>query len=374
MNIKKNIVTFIFLAFIGVLAILLFALPKSDYSQNEKRVLADFPEVSFESITSGEFSTGIDTYTADQFPFRDFFVGINSYYELLTGRNGVSGVYKCKDGYLIATPQELDEELCKRNVERFAEFAKQQGLPSTLMVVPTAGYIMEEELPANHVRYEDDKIFDIIQENKGELNFIDLRDTFQKSKENTQLYYKTDRHLTSAGAYVMYQQFCKQNGIEPVTEFSEKEILKDFYGTNYSKSGLWMEKPDEVEIWHSASGNQFEVTIDDSTEKQTYDSLYFYEHDKNMDKYPVFLDGNHSLVTVRNKDCHNGKKLLIIKDSFAHCFTTFLCEDYEEIYMIDLRYYRNSVSDFIEQNEVNELLYLYGADNISSSTDTAWLQ
>ena len=172
----------------------------------------------------------------------------------------------------------------------------------------------------------------------------------------------------------MYQQFCKQNGIEPVTEFSEKEILKDFYGTNYSKSGLWMEKPDEVEIWHSASGNQFEVTIDDSTEKQTYDSLYFYEHDKNMDKYPVFLDGNHSLVTVRNKDCHNGKKLLIIKDSFAHCFTTFLCEDYEEIYMIDLRYYRNSVSDFIEQNEVNELLYLYGADNISSSTDTAWLQ
>ncbi len=374
MNIKKNIVTFIFLAFIGVLAILLFALPKSDYSQNEKRVLADFPEVSFESITSGEFSTGIDTYTADQFPFRDFFVGINSYYELLTGRNGVSGVYKCKDGYLIATPQELDEELCKRNVERFAEFAKQQGLPSTLMVVPTAGYIMEEELPANHDRYEDDKIFDIIQENKGELNFIDLRDTFQKSKENTQLYYKTDHHLTSAGAYVMYQQFCKQNGIEPVTEFSEKEILKDFYGTNYSKSGLWMEKPDEVEIWHSASGNQFEVTIDDSTEKQTYDSLYFYEHDKNMDKYPVFLDGNHSLVTVRNKDCHNGKKLLIIKDSFAHCFTTFLCEDYEEIYMIDLRYYRNSVSDFIEQNEVNELLYLYGADNISSSTDTAWLQ
>ena len=76
MNIKKNIVTFIFLAFIGVLAILLFALPKSDYSQNEKRVLADFPEVSFESITSGEFSTGIDTYTAEQFTFRDFVVAI----------------------------------------------------------------------------------------------------------------------------------------------------------------------------------------------------------------------------------------------------------------------------------------------------------
>lgn len=150
MNIKKNIVTFIFLAFIGVLAILLFALPKSDYSQNEKRVLADFPEVSFESITSGEFSTGIDTYTADQFPFRDFFVGINSYYELLTGRNGVSGVYKCKDGYLIATPQELDEELCKRNVERFAEFAKQPAFPRRSWVVPLQGYIMEEELPANH--------------------------------------------------------------------------------------------------------------------------------------------------------------------------------------------------------------------------------
>lgn len=118
------------------------ALPKTSYSENEKRVLSNFPELTFETLTDGDFSSGIDTYTSDHFPFRDAFVGLNSYFELYTGRNGASGVYKCKDGYLIAAPEKPDLELTKRNVERFSEFAQQNGLSAKLMVVPTAGYIM----------------------------------------------------------------------------------------------------------------------------------------------------------------------------------------------------------------------------------------
>ena len=93
-----------------------------------------------------------------------------------------------------------------------------------------------------------------------------------------------------------------------------------------------------------------------------------------MDKYPVFLNGNHAVVTVKNNEVKNGKKLLIIKDSFAHCFATFLCENYEQITMVDLRYYRQSVSELVSNEGLNEMLVLYGTDNLASSTDVAWLQ
>ena len=172
----------------------------------------------------------------------------------------------------------------------------------------------------------------------------------------------------------MYEEFCKASGITPVSDFSQIETLTDFYGTNYSKSGLWLEKPDNVEIWHSANNFEYEVIVDDMTEKNTYDSLYFYEHDKNMDKYPVFLNGNHALVSIKNKSVTNGEKLLIVKDSYSHCFATFLCENYEEIHLVDLRYFRQSTSELITANGITEILYLYGAENFANMSDISWLR
>lgn len=370
---SRYAVAIVFIAFIAIFAVLLAALPKQEYSQNEKKMLAGFPEASFETLTSGEFSSDLDTFTSDQFPFRELFVGINSYYDLLSGRNGASGVYKCSDGYLVAVPEELDAELCARNVERLAQFAKDNDLPATMMIVPNAGYMLTDKLPANHESYPDDEIYDIAAKNADGVSLIDLRGVFAENSDK-QIYYRTDHHVTTEGAYLMYTAFCEAQGLEPVDAFAEKETLIDFYGTNYSKSGLWLEQPDVVEIWHSANDYGYEVTVDDVSEKNTYDSLYFYEHDENMDKYPVFLNGNHALVTVKNEDVKNGRRIMIIKDSFAHCFSTFLCENYEELIMVDMRYYRGNVSELAASEGVTELLFLYGADNISGSTDIAWLQ
>ena len=370
---SRYAVAIVFIAFITVFAVLLAVLPKQDYSQNEKKVLASFPEFSAQTLMSGDFSSGIDTFTSDQFPFRETFVGISSYFDLLCGRNGASGVYKCADGYLIATPETLDKDLCARNITRLCDFAQDNSLPATMMIVPNAGYILKDELPANHESYPDDEIYDIAQKNAGKTDIVDLREVF-KGNLDKQIYYKTDHHVTTQGAYLMYTAFCEKNGLTPVTEFSKKETLTDFYGTNYSKSGLWAQKPDDVEIWHSANNYKYEVTIDDVTKKQTYDSLYFYDHDKNMDKYPVFLDGNHAVVTVKNEDVKNGKSIMILKDSYAHCFATFLCENYEEVVMVDMRYYRGNVSELAKEHDTTELLILYGANNISDSTDVAWLQ
>lgn len=371
-KLSKILISAVFVLFIFSLTVSLFALPKHAKSENEKRVLAKFPELTAESLKSGEFTADLDTYIADHFPLRDLFVGINAYAGVLMGQNGKSGIYKCSDGYLITEPAEFSETRITKNISAFSKFAQKSGLPSSMIVVPTAGRIMDSVLPKYHKQFRDDELFEIVSEKAVGIDLIDLRASFTAESEKSQLYYRTDHHLTSQGTLLMYGEFCKSRNLTPAG-FELSKSVDGFYGTAYSKSGLWLTKPDSVEILKAVSGNSYRVTIDDGNNPQSYDDLYFESHLEKMDKYPVFLDGNHSLVRIENKDCRNGKRLLLIKDSYAHCFSTFLIENYEEICMIDLRYFRASVSELIASEKLNEILFLYGAENINSSTDIARL-
>ena len=365
---KKHFITAIFLVFVFSLSVLFFALPKSEYSSNEKRVLQETPKFSFSALFDGSLGTNVENYLSDHFPFRNFFVGLNAYFELYTGRNGVGGIYSAKDGYLISAPEKMNETALLNNISRFSDFAKQNSLDAKLILVPSAGYILEDKLPKYHEEYNDDKIFSTVKEN-SEIELIDLRENF-KNDEN-QIYYKTDHHLTAYGSYLMYEEYCKVLG-EEAKAFETKETYNGFYGTTYSRSGLWGKNPDTIELWKNENAD-VTVTIDDATSSKTSNSIFFTEHLSEDDKYPVYLDGNHSLVTVKNNKCDNGKKLLIVKDSYAHCFTTFLYEHYSEIYMVDMRYYRKSVSSLVSENGITDVLYLYGVDNFSTDTNSAWL-
>lgn len=371
MKLHKYTATWVFLSFLLIFAILLCALPAKEFSENEKRYLAGFPEFSWERLQNGEFTAELDTWASDQFPFRDFFVGVNAYAKAFLGMSGSSGVYAGRDGWLIAAPPEIDEARCQRNIGRIASFAKAKDLPATLLLVPSAGSMLEDVLPKNHKSYPDDRVYEIVLENSGALTVPDLRQVLEGGEE---YYYKTDHHLTTAGAYQMYLAYCQSTGIEPITEYPQKEVLTDFYGTNYSKSGLWLTDPDTVEIWHPADESGITVTIDDLTEQETYDSLYFYEHDEAMDKYPVFLNGNHAIVTIENENCQNGKRLMVVKDSFAHCFSTLLCQQYESICLVDLRYYRGSVTSLMEEQQTTELLFLFSTENLAGLGELALLR
>jgi len=371
-KLKKRVPSLVFLLFMGILTVLFFVLPKEEYSSSEKRVLEKAPEFSWSSLTDGSLGSSIERYLSDHFPGRKFFVGLNAYYELYTGRNGNSGIYQGKDGYLISTPVAYSEETAVTNLSRFRDFAEKTRLPSSFLLVPSTGYVMEEQLPAVHAPYHDDAIFETAEKNLGSVSLIDLRPAFLKSKDTSQLYYRTDHHLTTEGAYLMYTEFCKAQGLTPITSY-EKETFSGFYGTTYSRSGLWFTAPDDIALW-SNQNRDYQVTIEDAGEEPvSRDSLFFREHLEEDDKYPVFLDGNHSLVKIENPSAPEGT-LLIIKDSFAHCMTTFLAQHYREIYLVDMRYYRLSLSDLVAEKGVDSLLFLYGVDNLVTDTNTAWIQ
>ena len=140
-----------FCLFLLAMMLLFFLLPKKDVSPEEKRVLQAVPQFSWNNLKDGSFGRDTENYLSDHFVGRTFFVGLNAYYDLYTGRNGANGVYKARDGYLIQTPIRLDHESLQKNLIRFADFAQKTGIPTRLLTVPSTGYILEEKLPPAHV-------------------------------------------------------------------------------------------------------------------------------------------------------------------------------------------------------------------------------
>lgn len=359
-----------FLLIVGVLTVLFFALPKQSFAENEKRLLSEKPQFSFAALLDGSLTAQWQTYLADHFPLREAFVGLHAYFELAMGQNGDSGVYRGKDGYLFATQGKIDLKKEQSNIEAIQAFAERNGLKTTWLIVPCAGYTLAGKLPPFHQNYRDGEIIDNARVLTKQDQFIDCRDVFLQSG-NVQLYYKTDHHLTSAASKALYEAYCGEKGLE-THPFTLTETCAGFYGTAYSKSGLWRTKPDTLELYEEPDGD-YTVTITEGKDKTKFDSLYFTDHLNDKDQYPVFLDGNHALVKIRNNRCDNGKKLLIVKDSFAHCFATFLAAEYETIYLVDLRYHRSPLGDLLKKEKIGEMLVLYGAENLAASTDIAWL-
>ena len=377
-KIGKYIPAVVFLIFIYGMALWFLFSPKTDYSSSEKRYLQKFPEVNAEKLLSGEFGSEFETFFADQFPQRNTWVGLNAYTALAEGNNGASGVYNCKNGYLINKPVSTDNNLDK-NISAVADFAKSIDAPTTVMLVPSTGYIVDDVLPTFHDKYNDDEDISKISStlSKDKIGFVDLRERFKSEYKNgSQLYYKTDHHWTTKGAYTCYQELCKALGVTPIDDSTlKKDSYPNFYGTTYSSSGFWLTPPDNIEIWSNPnnSSKNISVKITEGSNVKTSGSMYFTDHLKEDDKYPVFIDGNHALTEITNTNAKNGT-ILLIKDSFSHSLAPFLAENYSKVVLVDLRYYKESVSQLVSTYNPEQVVVLYGIDNLATDTDIVWLK
>lgn len=372
---------FLFAGFILTMTVLFLVLPKQTFSASEKRYLEKFPETSVETVLNGKFGKGFETFFADHFPVRSLWVGVNAYATLAEGNNGANGVYYGKDNYLINKPISTKNEL-DFNLWILEDFKQIVGdTPVTAMFVPSTGYIMSDKLPLVHDTYNDDQYFSAIAESTqaSGIDFIDLREPFKAAAQSgKQLYYRTDHHWTTEGAYTAYLEYCVRNGLQPLGKNRYTlESHEDFRGTTYSTSGFLLTPPETLEVWNNPDnkGDKIKVTItDDGEEPVTTHSMFFNEHDKDADKYPVFLDGNHALTTITNDNVKDGT-LLIVKDSFSHCFAPFLADHYHKIIMVDMRLYVHSkTSDLIAAEHPDKILVLYGIDNFAEDMDFANLQ
>ena len=368
-KIKKYLVIALFMGAVTVMGLLTFFGPYKPYSENEKRILSEFPEFSWDSVVSGEFQDGLETYICDHLPGRDFFVGVNAYSDKAMGKNTLKDIYSAKDGYLINAPKDNPDTSFKKNMNSFRAFTEKTGISSTLVIVPSAGYIMEDKLPVGHKAYRDDELFKIASSLTENINFFDARGTLYNSyKAGNGVYYRTDHHLTSEGSYALYKDFCGYAKLDcPDKEDYNIEKIDGFYGTTYSGSGYFLNESDILEIWDC--GVKASVTFENGKKS---DTMFFREHLGKMDMYPVYLDGNHSYVKIENPRAKGGN-LLIVRDSYAQNLAPFLAYNYKNIHMLDMRYYRGSMAEFLKDKNIDEILYIYGIDTLITDESASWL-
>lgn len=365
--------------FLGLLAAgtaLFWALPKTSFSENEKRALADPPALTLSSLEDGSFSSGAENYLADHFPARLTLVGLHAYAALACGLNGESGVYAGHGGNLSNVPISVDAANFSRNLASIASFSKKTDIPACLMAVPTAGGAEPERLPAVHAPYPDRQLLAQAKtETAGATEWVDLSALFSDVSGKSGLFYRTDHHWTSAGVYLAYRSFCSLRGLTalPAAHFTVK-TFPGFYGTAYSKSGLWGTAPDALSVWQDKSLRvRVSIRDDGAGLVKESDSMYDWSELAHEDKYPVFLDGNHSLVTIENPAAPD-RTLLLIKDSYADSLAPFLAEHYRKIDLVDLRYFRlETVSSLAKREKPDELLFVYGLDSLVNDRNIALL-
>lgn len=378
-KIKKYAPAIVFVLFIFSMGIAFLFTPKKAYSTSEKRYLASFPKLTADTFLSGDFGTDFEKYLSDHMTGRNFFVGLNAYANLVQGLNGVSGKYLCSDGYIINQPLNASDNRLDENTEIIKNFAASVDVPVTMTLVPSTGYIMSGKLPANHLPYKDDVYFSEIENyfKDSKVDFVNLLNPFEEyAASGDELYYKTDHHWTSLGAYRAYNLICQSLGFEatPEEQFAV-ETYGDFYGTTYSGSAFWFTAPDDIELWVNPENTEENITVEITEGQKTTQShsLFYKEHLSEDDKYPVYLDGNQPFVRITNTNAPEGK-LIVVKDSFAHCLVPFLADNYSEIVMVDMRYYKGSISELIKTEEADRVLITYGIDNLATDTDLLWLK
>ncbi len=350
------------------LALIFLVLPKKTYSEKENRYLEKFPAWKWEAIKEGEFMLDISAYVSDHFPFRDFFVGLKTDVDMALGKQEINDVYIAEDGYLIEEYQKpANTERIANTFQSFYEKIKENGVETHLMLVPTASYVHADKLPKYVPAISQMETAREIYEETG-IPAIDCSKRLLQQADTDMLYYRTDHHWTTYGAYQGYLEYCKVKGLTPVSldDLTAETVTTEFYGTIYSKVNDYSRKGDEIIIYTNPADV---LTVHYKDTDEVTDSLYNMEYLEKKDKYSVFLDNLHTLIEITNENADSEDVLVLIKDSYANSMVPFLTSNYRKIYVFDTRYYKQKPSEFIKEHpEVTDVLLLYNMNTMDTDS------
>lgn len=362
---RNRIITVSFLSVLGGMSLLSVFVPERGFSPSENRYLQKKPVFTVEGLVDGSYGTEYEDYLSDQFPDRNAWIGIKVRAELAQGRHDVNGVYFGREDYLIekfdtedVEGEQLDQNLAY--VEGFVKAAADRLGEDRVrvMLVPSSSQVMKEELPFLAAPYDQSQVTDRLKASLGAGAVVPVEEMLTDHNQE-EIYYKTDHHWTALGAYYGYRAWAESMGIEPwgPEAYEVKTVSRDFLGTVYSKVNV-SHKPDTIELYLPVSKPDYLVYYDGAEETAP---MYTYKALEKKDKYSVYLDGNHGLTRIVNPQPADGagRRLLIVKDSFANSFAPFAVNHYEETYLIDLRYFNLDVQSFMEEQKITDVLFLY---------------
>ena len=367
---KKLIIVAVFCGYIFFFFISYFVTEPKEFSNLENRKLSKLPEFNKESVISASYMKDLESYMNDQIASKDAFVRHSVSIKYAWGNSLINGVYYFPDGRYIQDFK-LNRDQLEKNIGLINDFVEKNPQKYIyFLLVPNASYVYQEEYECPASDSQSLAISLIKDQLSSEVKFIDISDELRKDKSDM-LYFKTDHHWSQAGAYIGYKAICDEMGVK-ANDSSHYEIktYPDFYGSLYSKVPVYMAKGDDFSLYLNKD-NVYNVEIPENN--SSFNDVYNYDNLSKKDMYTTYLDGNHAMVHITS-EAENKEKILVVKDSYAHALIPFLVDTYGDIYMLDLRYFHNeSVTEFMEKNEIKKLIFIYNIDFINSDDNFGWL-
>lgn len=394
MNKKINItVTALFLVLIFGFGAAFWIIPDADFSPEENRPLQTFPTVNAESWLDGQVSSRLITYYSDQFPLRNAWVGLHALGELGAGRGESNGVLVGQNGQLavrrfdayLSRFERLEDTDCysSSHVDRglaavvsLQQTLQKKNIPLCVLLAPRTIDVTVSDFayPSDISDGLDATIQSAMQ--AGGVNSVELMETFRRMHENGEyVYYRTDHHWTTKGAYTAYVAVMESWGmgdqVLPESYFTVREV-PDFYGTTHSRAGLFFIPADTMEIWEADDNDRYTVfELNGDSTKTIIESGFISEkYLSEKDKYGAFLDGTHRMLFIMDKEAaargESRPRLLLARDSFANSMVPFLARHFD-ICMVNLSGGMTNLSQLCEEYGCRRVLIVCNRENLIAS-------
>lgn len=362
----------LFCVFIGGMLVVSAILPDKSFSPLENRYLAKPPKFSLQTLSDGTFMKDAEDYASDQIVGRNFWVALKAWSERLSGKQENNGVYFGKEDTLlnrVDTPSWTDKQTEAGLVQglntrlNFVDtLVGNVSVPVYLGLIPSSSTVWSDRLPAGAPTADELGIIDELYFQTG-ANTLDMAGALLEHKDED-IYYRTDHHWTSLGAYYGANVLLEVMGMEPLDlgDYQKTTVSTDFYGTTFSTSGVRWVRPDAIDTYIPEDGVKVTSWFTGQPEEG---NLYVDSYLGEKDKYSYFLGGNQSLCVIETEHT-DAPKLLLIRDSYSDSLSPFLTERFSEIHLFDPRYNLNSVKDYVEENSIDQVVVLYSFQNFAT--------
>lgn len=366
MSKKFNIfLSVLFCAFIGGVFVISTILPDREKSELENRFLQKPPKLTVENLTDGRFMKNAEDYVSDHIVGRDFWVAAKAWSERLSGKKENEGVYFGKQDTLINRVKDPDPSKLEKDMGYVDALVGNVSVPVYFGLIPSAAEIWKDRLPEGAPTADEKAAIDRLYFSTG-ASTIDLYAALAPHS-GEDIYYRTDHHWTSLGAFYGANAIFEALGLEPIdlADYQKTTVTDQFNGTLFSTSGVRWLPPDTIDAYVPNEGIKVTSYFKGTPEEG---SLYVDSYLAEKDKYSYFLGGRQPLCVVE-KEGSTGPRVLVIRDSYSDSLTPLLTQRFSEVHLIDPRDNRTSIKNYVENNSIDLVIVLYSFANFTTDAN-----
>lgn len=364
-NIASKVTAIVMLIFVSFfLVFTIIGSIKNSLSDKGKK---QFPDVSFESLANGSFSDELSSFAVSNFPARNRWIAANSDFQAQFNESIINGVYVDENMLLNA---DISSRLSsEKSAQEIKKFCSSYSGAVYFVAVPTSSGVYEDYLPKHLLSYPESRQISSFYNSLGaDIRQIDAYNILKMLKENY-IYYRSDTKWTSYGAYCVYRTVIQKLGFIPIAydKYTIEHVTNEFRGNLYSRTLYSGVKPDMIDSYKYPSGEEIVECVGyDNDGKAKTTTLCDKSRLDSENMYDFYAEGDQPLIKIRTS-VNNERKILVIKDSFGDCFIPFLVQHYSEIAVVSSENLECSLSELLDIDGYEQMLFIFGIDSISDS-------